>query len=149
VARDWFVTLFFACLDPRRRSLAYCSAGHCAGYVLDRDGRVKAVLPGTDIPLGIDTDTAYATSATLDLAPGDLLFVYSDGIVDAFAAGGRRFGLRRALELVRARRAEPPDAIVGALFRAVREFSGDAGAPAQRVVDDMTAVVLKVVSGEW
>ena len=134
---DCFVTLFLGRLDPRARSLAYSSAGHWPGYVLDRRGALKAALPSTGLPLGVSPGAEFPSPPALALGPGDLVLLLTDGVVEAFAPGGGVFGSDRALEVARRHRHEPPDAVAAALLGAVREFSG----PAQ--ADDQTVVVIR------
>jgi serine phosphatase RsbU (regulator of sigma subunit) len=137
ITTDHFVTLFLARLSPRTRTLVYSSAGHLPGYVLDGRSDVKLVLQSTGLPLGVALTGAFPTGPAVRLEPGDLLFLLSDGIVEARAGNGRPFGIGRTLEVVQARRHEPPADIVAALVQEVRAWSE--GAPA----DDITAIVLK------
>jgi sigma-B regulation protein RsbU (phosphoserine phosphatase) len=134
---DHFVTLFLLRLDPRTCSLAYASAGHCPGYVLDRQGRTKAVLASTGCPLGIDPATTFPAGPPTTLERGDLVLLFTDGIVEAMSPDGEQFGVERTLGLVRAHRQEAPEAILDALFHAVGDFSG------HQLQDDITAVILK------
>jgi sigma-B regulation protein RsbU (phosphoserine phosphatase) len=134
---DHFVTLFLLRLDPRTRSLVYASAGHGPGYVLDRQGRTKAVLASTGLPLRIEPASEFPTGPPTTLEPGELLVLFTDGIDEAVSPAGGQFGLERTLGLVGAHRQEAPDAILGALFHAVGDFSG------QQLHDDITAVILK------
>jgi serine phosphatase RsbU (regulator of sigma subunit) len=135
--RDHFVTVFLLLLDPRDGSLVYSSAGHCAGHLLDRQGQTRAVLASTALPLGIDPAAAFPTGPRVSLGPGELLFLFTDGIVEAGPPEGGQFGLERALGIVRAHRHEAPEAILEALFGAVTTFSG------QQLRDDLTAVILQ------
>src|SRR6202011_3493847 len=116
---DHFVTLLLVQLDPRTRTLAYASAGHCPGYVLDHQGQIKAVLASTGGLLGIDSTSEFPTGPSLTLEPGELVFLYTDGIVEAGSSTGKPFGLKRSLDVVRAHRQETPDEILEALFDAV------------------------------
>src|SRR5262249_36416672 len=134
---DQFVTLFLLRLDPRTHSLLYANAGHWPGYVLDDQGRTKAVLASTGCPLGIDPASEFPTGPATTLEPGELVLLLTDGIVEAASPEGEQFGLGRTLALVRAHQREAPDAILDALFHAVEDFSGH---PPQ---DDLTAVILK------
>jgi PAS domain S-box-containing protein len=134
---DHFVTLFLLRLDPRTRSLVYANAGHYPGYVLDQHGRTKAVLAGSDIPLGIDPARVFQESPAIPVERGDLVLLFTDGVVEAASPDGERFGLKRTLTIVRAHQREAPDAILDALFQAVGDFTGH---PLQ---DDLTAVILK------
>jgi serine phosphatase RsbU (regulator of sigma subunit) len=137
VTTDHFVTLFLARLSPLTRSLVYSSAGHLPGYVLDGRGEVKLVLQSTGLPLGVDRTGDFPPGPAVRLEPGDLVFLLSDGIVEAPSGDGLLFGIGRTLEVVQARRHEPPADIVAALVQEVRSWSQ--GAPA----DDMTAIILK------
>jgi phosphoserine phosphatase len=100
---------------------------------------VKARLESTDLPLGLVAESRFPTAAEVQLAPGDLVLLLSDGILEARSPEGTPFGAARALDVVRATRGRPARAIVDALFQAVRGFAHPA-AP----TDDVTAVVLKV-----
>jgi PAS domain S-box-containing protein len=139
VGSERFVTMFLARLDPLRRTLSYASAGHPCGYVMDAAGNIKTTLPRTGVPLGIRPDTPYTASAEINLAPGDLILLLTDGIEETMAPDGKLYGIERALEVVRAHRARPAQEIVEALYQSVRAFSQ--GAPQN---DDVTAIVAKV-----
>jgi PAS domain S-box-containing protein len=138
ITADHFVTLFLGRLHPLTRSLVYSNAGHLPGYVLDGRGEVKLVLQSTGLPLGVDGTGDFPTGPAVRLEPGDLLFLLSDGIVEAREGNGPLFGTGRSLAVVRAHRHEPPGEILAALLHQVREWSGSAQA------DDMTAIVIKV-----
>jgi serine phosphatase RsbU (regulator of sigma subunit) len=141
---DHFVTLFLARLDAGwgrggfGGSLVYCSAGHCPGYVLDERGTVRSVLQSTSIPLGTELTSEFPTAPGITLLPGDLLFLFTDGVTEAISAEDVPFGIERALNVIREHRHERPDEIVQALFRAVGDFSRD-----QVRLDDFTAVIIK------
>jgi serine phosphatase RsbU (regulator of sigma subunit)/putative methionine-R-sulfoxide reductase with GAF domain len=134
---DHFVSLLLAQLDPRTRSLVYANAGHCPGYVLDRQGEIKAVLAGTGGLVGIDQAGEFSAGPTIKLEPGELVFLYTDGVVEAMSRDGRLFGVERTLNVVRAHRHKTPDEIVDKLFEAVSAYSEG------NIHDDLTAVVLK------
>jgi sigma-B regulation protein RsbU (phosphoserine phosphatase) len=134
-----FVTLSFAVLDPRTRSLVYASAGHPTGYVLNSTGDVKASLPSMSCPLGFLLDEEFPSSDALTLEPGDLVLFLTDGIVEARAPDGTLFGSQRALDVVRLYQADPGQQIVENLYHAVRAFCRN-----QAPMDDITAVVTKV-----
>ena len=106
--------------------------------MLDAQGEVKLVLHSTSLPLGVDPAGDFSNGPALTLDPGDLVFLLSDGIVEAPSGAGSHFGIGRALEVVRAHRHQPPGEIIAALLHQVREWSQSAP------VDDMTAIVIKV-----
>jgi sigma-B regulation protein RsbU (phosphoserine phosphatase) len=138
IAADHFVTLFLGRLHPLTRSLVYSNAGHLPAYVLDGRGEVKMVLQSTGLPLGLVPTSDFPKGPEVQLDPGDLVFLLSDGIVEAFAGDATQFGMGRTLDVVRAHRHEPPGEIIAALMREVREWSRSSQA------DDMTAIVIKV-----
>jgi PAS domain S-box-containing protein len=138
ITADHFVTLFLGRLDPATRCLVYSNAGHLPAYLLDGRGEVKRVLRSTGLPLGLGPTGALPKSPAVCLEPGDLLFLLSDGIVEASPGDGPLFGMERTLKVVRAHRHQPAGEIITALLRHVREWAGSAQA------DDMTAIVIKV-----
>ncbi len=139
VEDDRFVTLLLARLDPRTRRFSYASAGQQPGYVLDAAGQVRQVLGSTGPPLGIFPENACPTSEEIVLGEGDLVLLLTDGVADASAPDGTRFGVQRALDLVRARRHEAAWEIVQDLYHAVRAFGHNLAQ-----YDDITATVIKV-----
>lgn len=139
MALDYFVTLLLARLDPAARTLEYSSAGHWPGYVLTASGEVKATLPSTNKPLGLEANTRFAGRPPLQLSAGDVVFLYSDGITEALATDGGFFGIQRALAVVREYQGGGPERMLQGLFAAVDAFRGDG-----RQLDDVTAVVVQV-----
>ena len=139
-ADEHFVTLLFARLDPADRTVVYASAGHNPGLVLDSEGNVRRELKSTDLPLGVEADTQFTAAEKFALSPGDMLFLFTDGLVEARAPDKTDFGLERALETIRTHRTRPANEIVHALYQHARDFEG--GEP-QR--DDVTIVVVKVL----
>lgn len=132
-----FVTLFLLRLDPGTRSLRYAGAGHWPAYVLDRRGDVRQVLASAGEPVGIDAMLKYSTGPPVSLEGGDVVFLFTDGVVEAASSRGTQFGLERTLDVIRAHRQRPPEEILEQLFQAVADFTQ---APVQ---DDATAVVIQ------
>jgi PAS domain S-box-containing protein len=141
MAEDHFVTLLLGQLEPGTRTFRYISAGHQRCYVLGASGNVKQILESTAPPIGIDPSISYATSEAIDLAPGDLVLLLTDGIVEARDPNGALFRNERALNVVQVYRNDPARRLVENLYHAVRAFSQN-----QIQADDITAVVLKVQS---
>lgn len=138
---EQFVTAFLACLNTHTRTLVYAAAGH-QGYLLRADGDM-VILKSTGFPLGIHETWAEPSSPEIELHPGDILLVPTDGIEEAWNSRRECFGRGRMFDLVRRNATQPADQIVEALFEAAREFAD--GTPQ---ADDITAVVVKVLDTE-
>jgi serine phosphatase RsbU (regulator of sigma subunit) len=134
-----FATLLLARLDPHARTLLYTSAGHMTGYILDRTGGVKMLLEGTSVPLGIEPDLPFPVAPLIQLEPGELVFLLTDGIVEAAAPDASLFGIDQALAVIRANQGKSCREIIDALYAAIRGFCHD-----RMQQDDMTAIVVKV-----
>jgi PAS domain S-box-containing protein len=139
VGTERFVTLLLAKLDPRDHTLAYVNAGHPPGYVFAASGEIRASLKRTSLPLGIRTDTVYASAPPLKLERGDMVVLLTDGFEEAVAPDERVFGIERVFNLVREHRERPAREIVQALCDAVHNFLQDSPR-----ADDVTVVVAKV-----
>ncbi len=140
IGSERFVTLFLGRLDAAHRQLTYVSAGHPPGYLLAPDGTVRVELRRTGVPLGMRASTAYQSTAPIELMPGEIALLLTDGIEEAMGPGDEMFGTDRMLAVLRANRDKSAAQIVDALYLAVREFCK--GAEQQ---DDVTAIVLKVL----
>jgi PAS domain S-box-containing protein len=139
VGSERFVTLFLARLDPHTRSLAYASAGHPTGYVLDGRGQTKLTLPRTGVPLGMRSDTQYTSTSERQLERGDLLLLVTDGIEESASPEEQIFGAERILEVIRQNQAKAAREIVESLYQGARAFAKD-----NPQTDDATAIVVKV-----
>ncbi len=100
-----FATIFYGVIDPVSLRLTYCNAGHDPPLLLRRvDGRGAEErdlyeLTAGGMVIGVDPAQIYARGM-FDLAPGDTLVAYTDGIVDAMNFESKRFGrprLRKAI----------------------------------------------------
>ena len=139
IGEDRFITLLLARLDFQSKSLTYVNAGHPTGYVLDVSGNVKARLESTTFPLGISTDASFVTGDPILLTPGDMIVLFSDGVLEAMCPEGDFFGTERALEVFRTNRMKPAREIAEGLYQAACRY-----ALPGKLMDDVTATVIKV-----
>ena len=97
-----FVTAFYGILEPATGKLLYCNAGHCPAYLF-RDGDPWQVqdLPVTGVALGLIEATSWARES-VQLAAGDLLLLYTDGITEAHNEIKDAYGAERLLSSARA-----------------------------------------------
>jgi serine phosphatase RsbU (regulator of sigma subunit)/DNA-binding NarL/FixJ family response regulator len=132
-----FVTAFYGVLDPAAGRLTYCNAGHNPPYLLSpqNDGAVRA-LRRTGVALGVIHDGVWRKD-TIQLAPGDVLLLYTDGITEAQDQHEEFFGEERLLNVAQANLGRSAQEIQEALIAAIREFVGDAPQ-----FDDITLLVL-------
>jgi sigma-B regulation protein RsbU (phosphoserine phosphatase) len=136
-----FVTLIMAQISPDARTLEYVSAGHPPGYVISSMGEVKATLDSTEVPLAILSEAAFATGCPVALDPGDIILLFTDGVLEAMSPDGDMFGTERMLGVIRENRHKTAEEMAQTLFAAVCLFAG--GETRQ---DDVTVVVIKVES---
>jgi len=135
---DPYITLLFARLDPRSRSLVYASAGHPTGYVVGATGVLKERLESTAIPLGLDAGGDFSSSGAVTLEPGDTVLLVTDGVLEARAPNGDIFGEERALDTLRVCRTDTARQLVDNLYQTVRGFTQN-----RPQHDDITAVSIK------
>jgi sigma-B regulation protein RsbU (phosphoserine phosphatase) len=121
-----FVAVFYGILDPATGTLVYCNAGHCPPYLVSaQSGEKVQKLIRTGIPLGIFEDETWE-QGVVQLGPGDVLVLYTDGITDAEDGKGTFFGQERLLESVQANLGHPAQDMQDALMAEVHKFVGDA-----------------------
>lgn len=93
-----FATLFFGVLDPGTGEICYVNAGHEPVFIIGPDG-IKASLQQTGPAAGMFEQMKFTCKKT-HLQPGDLLFAYTDGVVDARAENDERFEKQRLAALL-------------------------------------------------
>jgi len=120
IAADRFITFFYAYLDGPSRRLSYANAGHNAPIVLHRDGSHQRLDAGGGV-LGIFKKQSFETQ-TIDLAPGDRLLLFTDGVTEAHDSDGTEFGDARLLAVLEQFREVNTQEIQAKIFSAVGEF---------------------------
>ena len=137
-----FATLWYGVLDPDSRRMTYCNAGH-EPPVLVRNGHLIPLDAGGMV-VGVDRDQAY-DKGVVDLEPGDLLLLYTDGLTDAMNAEQQRFGRKRMEEALlrlaggpNGEPARPAAELLNDLVNRLRAHTGS-----RRGSDDTTLVLLR------
>ncbi len=133
-----FVTMFYGTLDLTRRILEFSNAGHNLQYVYKPGTGQFISLSSKGIPLGITKSENYAT-ASIELSQGDLVFCFTDGIIDAVNDSGDDFGLERLKKVIKEYSSLNSSTIVNVVFREIDIWAN--GAPQW---DDMTLIVFKI-----
>jgi len=88
-----FATLFFGVLDPQNGKLFYVNGGHEAVFVIGQSGVRERLLP-TGPSVGVFQEAKFAYKE-IQLQPGEILFAYTDGVIDARTPDGDRFTKKR------------------------------------------------------
>ena len=131
-------TLCYALIDPRRRELLYASAGHLFPYRISTAGKVES-LESVAYPLGVRGELRVEPQL-VELEPGDTLFLFSDGLVEARPENSDQlFGFDR-LEQSLARHAQRgPEGLRDGVLADVERHTGNV--PRE---DDQTILVLRL-----
>jgi serine phosphatase RsbU (regulator of sigma subunit) len=130
-----YATLFFAEYDDQTRRLRYANCGHYAPVLLRRDHSLER-LDSTCTVLGLFREWPCSIEEC-QLAPGDLLALYSDGIIDSMNEAGEEFGEERLIDALREHRDSSPQQVLSAIVDQVQKFS-----PHEQY-DDITLIVAK------
>jgi len=132
-----YATAFFCLYHHADGRTDYVNCGHNDGIVLRRDGSVD-MLATTGMPVGLFPKRTYDMAGT-EVRPGDLLFLYSDGVTEACTEiEENQFGTERLVDVLRDTSQRPPAEILDSVFDAIDAFAS--GAPQH---DDITMLVLK------
>jgi sigma-B regulation protein RsbU (phosphoserine phosphatase) len=130
-----YATLFFALYDPRDRSLTYSNAGHFPPIHVCSSGSARLSQGG--LPIGLMPGSLYGEGRR-DLGVGDVVALFTDGVIEAADAGGEEFGEVRLVEVLARHHGEPLAEIRDAVIDAIRTWSRG-GAPS----DDITLVLAR------
>lgn len=133
-----FVTAFYGILDPQNGTLVYANAGHHPPLLLipGEGGNIQA-LTATGMPIGVDEDATW-TQMSVQIAPGEMLVLYTDGIPDAQNGDGMLFKERGLIEVIRANSHVSAQEMQRAILDAVQAFVGEAPQ-----FDDITLLVIR------
>jgi sigma-B regulation protein RsbU (phosphoserine phosphatase) len=133
-----FITCFYGLIDAENKRLLYISAGHNPPLLLRGDGSIEFLTQG-GLPLGVFETSRYSESV-VEFRSGDILVLYTDGVVEARDQRDEEFGLKRLEDVVRASKDRRAHEIVKAITEAVDEHSAEVGGPE----DDLTVSIVKV-----
>ena len=133
-----FVTLFFGMLDPQTGDLRFTNAGHNPPYHLNGNG-LTPVTACKGRPLGVRDNSTYETGR-LTLAPGEEIYLYTDGVTEAANRKDELFTEERLEAVLRDVAGHPANAIINAVADAVRSFADGA-----LQSDDITALAIRRV----
>jgi sigma-B regulation protein RsbU (phosphoserine phosphatase) len=131
-----FVTVFYAVLDIGSGRFQYANGGHNPPVRM-RGTEVSALDTTGGMALGLFPGVAFRDTS-LELAPGDGIFMYTDGVTEAFDTAGREFGEARLHQSLGEADLQDAEQLVRSVLTAVTEFASGA-----RQSDDITCLAVR------
>ena len=131
-----FITLFYGILDVKKKTFTYTNAGHNFPLLLNKDSNSKTLEKG-GIILGISDNSVYEEE-TVQLNPGDLLLLYTDGISEAMNEKDEMFEEQRLLKLLKDNQKTSAQNLSEKIVDSVLSFQGTIPR-----ADDITLVLVK------
>ncbi|HQR37910.1 MAG TPA: SpoIIE family protein phosphatase [Blastocatellia bacterium] len=135
-ADSQFVTAVYGVLDTTSGRFTYTNAGHNPPLLVGIDGSITELNRGGPA-LGV-FDKADYEEAVVDIEVGDVLVLYTDGVIEAADSTGREFGVRRLQQTVTVAKEMSAFKVTRAIMDATRAFSGT-----EAFTDDFTLAVIK------
>ncbi|MDX2480727.1 MAG: SpoIIE family protein phosphatase, partial [Desulfuromusa sp.] len=136
---DLFVTMFYLQYSPVNHRLIYGNAGHNTPLLWKKRKRQIMTLDAEGLIFGINKDITFEQKAT-DLEPGDILLLYTDGIIEAENKNNIFFGIERLGKLLEECEDLNPQELIDRIMIQGRIFTG-----MRHFNDDITLVVMKVL----
>jgi serine phosphatase RsbU (regulator of sigma subunit) len=132
-----YLTLFLGILDMAKQELRYVNAGHNPQFVI-HEGNGFEVMSATGLPIALYPGQPYREEA-VPARSGDLLFFYTDGLVEAEDESGDMFGFDRLKALLGKKQQHGIDTVLQEVEDAVRQFRGN-----HEPTDDATLMALRL-----
>jgi phosphoserine phosphatase RsbU/P len=137
-----YITAILVELDPETGKGRYVNAGHQDCLLMRADGEAEWIK-STGTPLGLMAPdilemVAPYSEQSIEMRPGDLLALFSDGVTEAQDEGENEFGEERLAEFLRPIRNEPAETLVDKVFYEIDRFAGSAPQ-----YDDITLFIIK------
>ena len=135
-----FMTLFYGEIALRERTMTYVRAGHNEPVIYRNETDRFEELGEGGVALAVIDNFEFESTGPLQLAKGDLVVLYTDGIVEAMSPSREPFGIDRMKDVLRRHRDLSAKELAGKVRQAVRDHTGT-----DVREDDLTLVVAKVV----
>lgn len=134
---ELFVTSFYARYDSQSRLLKYANAGHNPPLLFSRENCSFTELDAEGLVLGVKIDFQYEERKVI-IQPGDILVMFTDGIIESQGVDGELFGVGRLMATIAGSVSEEPVVIIDEVFKKLLEFT-----TATTFQDDVSIVVVK------
>lgn len=132
-----FVTAIYGVLDVRNRIFTFSNAGHNPGILRRADGTIMMLKEG-GTALGLFEDSTFEERA-IGLLPGDLIFLYTDGVTDVIGFDTEMFEMNRLVDVVNANYGRSAEDVVAAVRDAVNSYSDP-----EQPRDDITMLAVRI-----
>lgn len=137
-----FITMVFAALDAERHLLEFANAGHAPAMHFAAATGAFTMLEATGLPLGLLDEAAYQRGPQVSLAPGDLVVLCTDGIIEAMDEREEQFGMERLKEIISSNSQRPLGDLVHEIGAQVSAHYVGENPP-----DDLTVLALRRKQG--
>ena len=134
-----FMTMFYLNLDATKMEARWVRAGHDPAIFYDSGTDSFEELGGSGIALGVDEDWNYKEYTKTDLNKGQIIFLSTDGIWEAFNQKGEMFGKDRIYDIIRKKSSLSANEIINIMLESLKSFQQGA-----QIEDDITLVVIKI-----
>lgn len=138
VEMDHFATLALVELDCESGALRYVNAGHRPPLVYRLQEKSMESVEVESVPIGVERKTEYRVSE-LALGAGDVLVLYTDGLVEAMNVQGKQYGEKRLREVIIGNGSQNPKDMVLSVKKDIQEFIGQA-----RQHDDQSLLIVQI-----
>ncbi|GAE89747.1 SpoIIE family protein phosphatase [Acetivibrio straminisolvens] len=141
--QELYITVFYAIIDTKNKSITYSNAGHNASPILfNHESQRFDILRIPGVPISDWIDNPGYTEKSISIAKGDRLFMYTDGIVELRNNKSEQFGEERLLNILLGEKLSPAitlDRIIDAAmeFANIKNFN--------KIIDDITMALLEVI----
>jgi len=134
---ELFITMSYLSFNLKTGRLRYTNAGHPPSLLYRPASASFAELDADGLILGVQQGAIFE-ELTLQIESGDLLLLYTDGIIEAEGPSGELFGVQRLRDLLAGQHRSPAAEIIASVLDAVRTFTGE-----ESFTDDISMLLLK------
>ena len=130
-----FISIFMGIINPIDYTIRYCNAGHHPPILFKANKQEIQLLMPTGPAIGLSREPVYS-SETIKLDPGDLLLLYTDGLLESRNRKVEEFGEPRLIDYIKQHNQENAEKIISGIMETIKSFS-------DYITDDITMMVLK------
>ena len=134
-----FMTMFYLMIDPTKKQLLWVRAGHDPAIFYDPSTDTFEELSGSGVALGVMEDSISKAYTKTALCKGQIIFLSTDGIWEAFNQKDEMFGKGRIYNIIRKNSSLSADEIINIMIESLKNFQQGA-----QIEDDITMVVIKI-----